>query len=297
MRGWRRLAALGALAVGLALVGAFALGLVNAASDAAAMKVSAAGSAKIDPIVGPAGFGETGGDVAPDFDIGLGGAVALSVGDVLRTLDARAAAPELRPVKVLGAQPSSIALDVDGPMLGVAGGYFGLLQTDAAFAKAIPMTNPGMRLAPSPEKGVVFLFGGVSGDWRLYDATDQGDLHVLLQSDRPIVSAAEGPGGVYAATATTIMRLRAGTPQVLFTTPADFAGPIRSIAVGADDVLFFATDAKVYVLIGPNALSVVNDAGGSIRVKGERLYVLDPRRRLLFSLAPASAQLIAKDAP
>jgi hypothetical protein len=100
-----------------------------------------------------------------------------------------------------------------------------------------------------------------------------------------------------AATASTIMRIKAGTPEILFRAPSDeFAGPIRSVAVAEDGVIIFATDTKVYALLGPNALSIVNDAGGTLRVRDGVLYVLDPHRKVLFSLVPASAKLFSETA-
>ncbi|MDE1940143.1 MAG: hypothetical protein KGI68_14065, partial [Alphaproteobacteria bacterium] len=71
-------------------------------------------------------------------------------------------------------------------------------------------------------------------------------------------------------------------------------GPIRSLAVTADGVILFSTDAKVYALLGPNALSIVNNAGGTLRVRNGSLYVLDRQRKILFSLHPASAHLISE---
>jgi hypothetical protein len=42
------------------------------------------------------------------------------------------------------------------------------------------------------------------------------------------------------------------------------------------------------------AVSIVNDAGGTLRLRAGRLYVLSPGRRMLFSLAPASRALLAQ---
>lgn len=75
--------------------------------------------------------------------------------------------------------------------------------------------------------------------------------------------------------------------------PSDFTSPIRSLAVTDDDVVVFSTNTKVYALVGPNAVSIVNDAGGTLRVRSGVLYVLDRRRRILFSMSPASAQLLS----
>jgi hypothetical protein len=63
------------------------------------------------------------------------------------------------------------------------------------------------------------------------------------------------------------------------------------LAVTPDGLVLFSTDSKVYALLGPNALSIVNNAGGTLRQQGDVLYVLDPKRKLWFSLSPASMAL------
>jgi len=74
-------------------------------------------------------------------------------------------------------------------------------------------------------------------------------------------------------------------------------GPIDSICASPDgQQLFFSTPERVYTLGEGKALSIVNNSGGSIRLRAGRLYVNDRRRRLLYRLTPKSSQpLLAAD--
>lgn len=297
MGGWRRAAGWTAAAAGAALLGGFAIAFAQARRLAEPAQVAAIGTARVEALVWPADFDKAGGAIGPDFGVGPDGRAALAVGGrVFATRVSAPARPPLVPVQVQGDPPSSLAVDEAGDMLGVAGGFAGVMDEDGRFTQSLPLPYPTMRVAPSSEAGVVFLYGGAAGDDRLYGLIDDGRLQVLLQSSAPIVGAAGGRDAVYAATPTAVLRLKAGEPDILFRTPPDFKGPIRSIAVGPDGLIFFSTATRVYALLGPNALSIVNDAGGSLRVRDRALYVLDPRRRLLLRVSPATAQLVSKEA-
>lgn len=276
------------------LLAAFLGSFAQARREADAAQVAAVKAAHVETLAWPVDFQRAGGDIAPDFGAAEGPGVAMRVG--AQVLTASSEAPALRPVRISGDPPSSLALDRSGDMLGVAGGYLGALDETDRFSQALPLPYPEMRVAASSDPGVLFLFGGRDGDFRLYGLLDDGRIQVLLQSNQPLVGAAGGRAAVYAATATAILEVEAGRPTVLFRTPPDFAGPITSLAVGRDGLVFFATAARVYALLGPNAVSIVNDAGGSIRTAGSALYVLDPNRRLLVRLTPATAQLVSPEA-
>ena len=296
LRTWQRAAVGIGIAAGLAFCVALAVGFCVALGDRDQTAVAVIGTAQVDQILAPRQFDKFGGVIGSDFGVTGTPAIALSVGGVLRVVDDLAAArPRTRDVNITGSQPSSLALDPDGTMLAIADGYLGVLNQNGEIVHGLPLPYADMRLAPSSLEGFTYLFGGVGDDFRLYRFVADGTLQIVLKSDEPIVAAADGPDGIYAATASTIMRVKAGRPEILFKAPdEDFAGPIRSIAIGDDGAVFFATDTKVYVLLGPNALSIVNDAGGAIRVRDGALYVLDPQSKILFRLKPASAQLISQ---
>jgi hypothetical protein len=290
----RRIAAGVAIVVGLAGVVAFGIGLKEAFAVRKDTAVTAIGSAHIERMLGPRDFAALGGPIGRDLGVTHGGAVVFWAGAALLVVDpARAPLPEVD-VIALSAVPDGFALDPSGTMLTVSGGYFGMLNADGELVQGIPLPSPDVQLAPSVHEGATYLFGKSGDHHRLYRFIDDGTLQVLLESGEPIVAAADNETAMFAATGSAILRIKAGTPETLFTAPDDFAGPIRSLAVTADGIVLFATDARVYALLGPNALSIVNDAGGSIRVQDGALYVLDPTRQLLFSLRPASAQLFAE---
>jgi len=281
------------IVVALAFAVAMAVGFSQELADRDQTAVAVIGTAHVDHILGPRQFHALGDEIGPDFGVTATPVVLLSAGGALRVVDNVDSTPRTRDVTVAASQPASFALDSDGAMLALADGYLGVLDQDGVIVHGLPLAFSDMRLAPSSQTGFTYLFGGKGVDFRLYRFVADGTLQVLLRSDAPIVAAADSANAIYAATGSTILRLKAGTPDILFKTPDDFDGPIRSIAVGGDDTVFFATDSKVYALLGPNALSIVNDAGGSIRARDGALYVLDPQRKILFRLSPASAQLFA----
>lgn len=290
----RRIVAAVAIVVGLAVVVAFGIGLREALAVRNAAAVTAIGSARIEQMLGPRDFSALGGPIGRDLGVTHGGAVVFQTGTTLRVVDpARAPLPEVHAI-ALSAVPDSFALDPSGTMLTVSGGYFGMLDENGDLVQGIPLPSPDVQVAPSVHEGATYLFGKTGDHHRLYRFIDDGTLQVLLESGQPIVAAADSETAMFAATSSAILRVKAGTPETLFTAPDDFAGPIRSLAVTADGIVLFATDARVYALLGPDALSIVNDAGGSIRVRDGSLYVLDPTRQLLFRLRPASAQLFAE---
>lgn len=293
-RGVFRLVVIASIVVAVALLVALRQQLAN--RDAAA--VTAVGAAQVEAILGPSDFASMGGDPGSEFGVTAGQAIVFSAGGVLRVDNSiHSAWPRATKVEIAGTQPESFALDADGPMLGIAGGYFGVLNPDGQMTKSIPMPFDGMRLAPSIHPGAVYLFGGARDDYRLYRFIEDGTLQIVLESDEPIVSVADNQQSIFAATARQVMRIEAGSPRILFTAPSDgFDGPIRSVAVTEDGLVLFSTDARVYAMMGPNALSIVNDAGGSLRVRDGVLYVLDPNRKILFSLKPASVQLLSEAA-
>lgn len=295
LRPWQRPAlgfgAIVAVAFIVALIGAFREALVD--SDASAVAVI--GTVQVDHILGPRDFDALGGAIGPDLGISDTPAVVLMAGGLLRAVDhLDSLQPQIREVDVAGHQPESFALDRNGAMLAVADGYFGVLNRDGRIVDGVPLPFSNMRLAPSSHMGAVYLFGGAQKDYRLYRFIDDGTLQILLETDEPIIAATDNGRSIYAATASTILHIKSGTPDVLFKAPADFAGHIRSLAITEDGVVLFSTDAKVYALLGPNALSIVNNAGGILRVSNGSLYVLDRQRKILFSLRPASAHLISE---
>jgi hypothetical protein len=192
--------------------------------------------------------------------------------------------------------PTSFALDGRDVALSITDGYLGTLSGGDEKARAgVPLPYLDARLAPSSHAGAIYMFGGLDRDYRLYRFFEDGTFQVLLETDEPIVAAADTKAEVYAATGRLIVRIASPRPTVMFQAPSDPGwGPIISIAAADDDLLFFSTPGRVFALKGGIALSIVNDSGGALRRRGDRLYVLDPHRDLLYALSPASLAMFKR---
>lgn len=271
-----------------------ASGLRDAMAERDRTAITAVASATIERWLGPQEFEAFGGPLSLDFGVTESGAAVFRAGPVLRLADpARAALPRTADVTI-STTPDSFALDVDGTMLTTSEGYFGAVDDDDRVLAAVPLPYAEARLAPSVHEGATYLFGSDGTTHRGYRFIDDGTFQILAESPEPLVAMADDESNIYAATARTIVRVRPGAAEVLFRAPdTNFVGPIRSLAVSTDGIVFFSTDTKVYALLGQHAMSVVNNAGGAIRIRGGVLYVLDPQRRMLFTMRPASGQLFS----
>lgn len=292
LTGWKRQAVFGIAALlAVVLLAVLAASLRDALEDRKLTAVATLKSATVEQLLGPREFARIGGTIGPDFVPAENDSLVLLAGGRLIAVDRLGAAiPDIAEIAVAGDKPDSFAMDRDGTILALAGGFLGLLNEDGTIAKGVPQTFDNMRLNPSSRPGAFYMFGGTAGQYRLYRFISDGTLQVLLDVDEPVTAAADHGQDIYAATAGAILHLKPGKPDVLFTAPPGM-DPIISLAIGTDGLVMFSTAKKVYALIGPNALSIVTDAGGSLRVHAGKLYVLDPDRKLLFSLTPASTGL------
>jgi hypothetical protein len=289
-RWWRAL--VGAIVTaGVLFLIVFFFAYRDASADSNASAVSVINSAHVEHLLDPHDFGA--GAIGTDLGVTAAPAIALALDGKLRAVDRLdSISPRVREIEVIGQQPDSFALDSNGAMLAVAGGYFGVMDESGQIEEGVPLPFSGMRVAPSSHAGAVYLFGGAAKNYRLYRFIDDGTLQVVLETDVPIVAAADNGTAIYAATASAILKIKAGTPDVAFRAPE--GETIQSLAIGKDGLVFFSTSSKVYALLGPNALSIVNDAGGTLRVRNGVLYVLDSQRRILFNITPASSQLFSE---
>jgi hypothetical protein len=234
-----------------------------------------------------AGFEALGG-VGADFDVTSSGTIVLAAQRGLVEIDPRQEPPSALD---LGAAPASLAVDSGDTVLAVTDEGFGRLDPQGRIAAAVPLPFPGMRVSRSADAGAIYLYGGEPATgFRLYQLRASGELDVMLRLEEPIVAVADSRKATYVATADAIYRIPAGGREIALLLPFDaaaFDGKLVSIAAAEDDAsLFFATERRVYAFRDRGGLSIVNDSGGPIRLRGERLYVLDPARRLLYVLQP-----------
>jgi len=230
---------------------------------------------------------------ANDFDLTTLNGLVVQNGDHLFEVPQPFGQRVVMPVKIDGPAPESFAVDHDGTLLTIAGGYFGMLGEDGKTVDAVPLPKGDMHLAHSEAQGVIYLYGGENSDYRLYSFSENGSFRILLQTEEPITAVADNMNSIYVVTSDKILRIRENhiTP-VLRIDESDLGGPILSVAPSsADDVVFFSTSRQVFALYGGAAVSIINNSGGALRLREEWLYVLDPERSMLYAVSPATHEL------
>jgi hypothetical protein len=219
-----------------------------------------------------------------DFDVTSSGNIVIGASGSLLELEPDGSRLTADKVNGNAPAPESFALDGGEALLTIAGDYFGQLD-NGEYSRAVPLPVKGMRLAPSANAGTVYLFGGdgvVSR--RLYAMHRDGQFSVLVDLPEPITAIADNQRSVYVATASDIYRVTAGVLQLVIRLPEN-TQPLVSLAASADDnILYFASPRRVYALHGFAAISIVNDAGGTLRILNQKLYLWDQSRSLLVSL-------------
>jgi hypothetical protein len=283
MAGWALYALLGGAAVIVA---------VYASAERRNTRLALVGGLAVDYLLTPSDMARLGRSLDADFAVLPSGHLLLGAGADLYSLST-GDSPTLQLLALRGPHPQSLTADQDGTLLTVADGFFGMVNAEGEALDAVPLPLPSMRLVASAAPGVVYLFGGEGSDFRVYRFAETGEFQILLQTDETIVGVADTAGTVYVATPTRILRVDAAGPAVLLTGgTAELDGGILSLAATSDGGVLFSTCSRIYALQGGAALSVVNDSGGSLRLRGETLYVLDPVRRLLYGLRPVTGRLL-----
>jgi hypothetical protein len=256
----------------------------TAASERKAMSVAAAKVVSVRPYAGPLAVQRLG-RLGRDFDATASGTLILRVENRLVALRPDGGVQAL-PTK--GPAADSFALDTQDNLLTVAGGYFGRLTEAGEALPAVPLPYDDARLARSIHPGAVYLFGGGGGEQRLYRFWDTGNFEVLLASPEPMVGVTDTARAVYVASADRVMRLDGRGAVIVFRIPpgSDF-GPIVSVAATADGQVLVSTASQVFAIGGGAAATLVNDSGGELRARGDRVYVLDRTRGLIYALDPS----------
>lgn len=277
----------------LKLVGAVVvvLALIAAVAVAAAVQplrqqseLASLGSLDVEYVLLPVAFDSLGA-LGVDYGVASTGAVFLRTSGGLAAIESGGGPEEMEM-----AQPvDSLAVGQDDAMLTVAHGFLGVLGEDQRPVEGTPLPYEGARVAPSAHAGAVYLYGGGIGDFRLYRFFSDGTYELLARSKDPIVAVADTLSMVVVATPGRVVKLTSAGAQVLFQAPEDTDfPPIVSVAAAPDGLLFVSTARRVYAALGGDAFSIVGDSGGQLRWRNGRLYVLDPVRRLLYILQPAS---------
>jgi len=278
------------------LIFAIVLGIASLASwvgfDTAAMQrgtaISTISGLHVDYLALPREAARLG-YLGQELDVTTSGLAIVRVGNYVAK-----AGPDttLESLGVDGSQIASFALDSDDNLLTVSDGYFGRLDDSGQSLHAVPLPYDDARLAHSVRPNSVYLYGGAASDYRLYHFLDNGTFELVLKSEEPIVAVADTTSNVYAATVDRVFSLTPSGPECVFSIPdgTDW-GNIVSIAASSGGPLFVSTSSTVYAVKGLVAISIINDSGGALQLRGDRLYVLDQVRQLLYTVEPASSAL------
>jgi len=275
------------IAVSIVLIAALLLGwLIRSERNAAALVTL--GNIKIEYLLSPSQMYELG-TIGEDFDVASSGSVILRGGNDLYQINGPDASDSTGRVPLKGPLPDSFAVDSENTLLTIADGFFGLRNEAGEIQQAVPLPYDHMRLARSRHRGAVYLFGGANNDYRLYHFSDNGDFHLLFQSDKPIQSVTDSDRWTYLATDNLILRIDQDKPTVIYSSPKEDGAdaPITSITVSADDAaLYFSTPTEIFLLTGAVGISIVNNSGGELRLRNGKLYALDRTRGMLYTAQP-----------
>ncbi|MDJ0973097.1 MAG: hypothetical protein QNJ98_01380 [Planctomycetota bacterium] len=181
----------------------------------------------------------------------------------------------------------------DGALLVVNGRALVEVTTDGAqHVQELP--EFAMRIRPASE-GRCYVFGGHTGDGEnLYLYRKGGDVLHLLRAEGEIGAVAGDGDFTFVAVGHSIYLL---APEAPWTFVARAQRPIRSLALGPDASLFYATATSVGVCVGPGRrFEFLRDRGGAIRIRGETLHVLSPSTGVMRLSPVASLVRMAAEA-
>jgi len=220
-----------------------------------------------------------------DLEVMDAGTIIVRGSDALVALDSRGGFMEATTLESTTPPPDSFAVDRGPTMLVVKDRFFGLLQ-ETGYSQAIPLPADGMRLASSSNPGTVYLFGSVGDNsHRLYTFYEDGVLDVLLELPVPIVGVADNRHAIYVATAREIVRVKLHEVSLVLRL-SDSERSIVSIAAGADDrTIYFSSADRVTAFSGLVGIPIVTNAGGTLRMRDGKLYLLDSNRNFLAILS------------
>ncbi len=218
------------------------------------------------------------------FEATLTGSIILRCGSQLIELEPSSDGTNAHKINVNDSAPDSYTIDQDGALLTVSGYFFGQME-EASFSKVLPLPTLGMLVKTSIYPGTVYLFGGVKNENnRLYAIHRDGNFTIIVELPDPIVSVTDTKDIIYLATNNEIYSVSPKSVNVVIRLPEN-SDPITSIEVSPDnEILYYATANKVFALHGLAALSIVNNAGGFLRLRGEKLYLWDSQQKILVCI-------------
>ncbi|HET8892067.1 MAG TPA: hypothetical protein VFQ41_24430 [Candidatus Angelobacter sp.] len=254
-----------------------------AAQVPAADRVHALLGVGLEYVLTPERCAALGGAPGNEFDVTPNQSVVASNGNGL--LEITTTSDGIQADRLAEKTPDSFSLDGQGSVLSISGRYFGQLES-GEYSRAVPLPYSGMRLMGSSLPGVAYLIGGQQESaHRVYAFFSDGTLQIEAEVPEPVVAVADNQSAVYLATSHAILRVTANDIAPVFRLPASL-DDITSLAVAADDkALYFATAKETFVLSGLSAVRLLQDLGGVLRMRNDRLYVWSLERQILVSVS------------
>ncbi len=160
----------------------------------------------------------------------------------------------------------------DGTLLAIEGDVLGSM-TQKGFAPILRLPDTGMKVAAASHDEC-YLYGGEGYGRDLYLYRRGGKLLLVLRAHGTIDAVSGNGERTYVAVGPSIFRLVPDQDPVHVHTAA---APVRSLAMAADDAVFFSTDNGVTYLTEKGlGFTFLQGKGGELRIRGERLYLFVP---------------------
>jgi len=230
-----------------------------------------------------------GGMDGTEFDVEPNGSVLVKSQGALLEIGSNGEGLAANPIS--DKAPESFALDGQGTLLSISGQYFGQFENNE-FSQLVPLPYPGMRLAASSLPGAAYLIGGSDASAnRVYTFFADGTLQIEAEIPEPVTAVTDNSASIYLSSSQALFRVRPTGIETVIRLPEEF-GKILSVAAAPDDkALYFATEHRTFVMSGLSAVALVQDLGGSLRFRNNKLYVWSPTRQILVALSGMQERL------
>lgn len=173
----------------------------------------------------------------------------------------------------------------DGALLIVIGDELHEMTTEG-LKRVRRLPSRDMKVSPA-SSDEFYLYGG-SGDAQqrnVYMCRRDGSILHLLEASSHVGAVVGDGKNTFVAIDDSIFIVAAGKPLALL---ASIGEPVRSIAIGPDNSLFYSTDDGVGICTGPGeGFFFLRGSGGLVAVNGDQLYLYLPNEGIV-SYSPAS---------
>ncbi|MGE5186392.1 MAG: hypothetical protein ACM31C_30260, partial [Acidobacteriota bacterium] len=188
------------------------------------------------------------------------------------------------PVDAIATPVEAYAYTPDGLMLAVRGNELAYLDEAGELKPMFTLPSAGMGLATGAT--TVFLYDRTPGTapYAIYELAPGRRAERLLESPEPIDAVAQAGTHTFFASAGVAFEATPGAPlRALAALPS--GAKVRSLAATADGSRVYLSDGdSIFAVEGERVALVTRSVGGVLRMHGDALLVLDPKRRLVARL-------------